>query len=66
MVLVTVCASSSQVPAWRMSYSVVTMRAPVGQTATQLPQKTHAESGRATPNSVEISAPKPRSVTEIA
>jgi len=38
MVVVTVCRDSSQVPAWRMSCSLLNISAPVGQTPMQLPQ----------------------------
>ena len=66
MVSVTVWADSSQVPATRMSNSDVNIRAPVGHTPMQLPQYTHAESGRPTFHSVEIRASKPRPATAIA
>ena len=38
IVSVVCCAPSSQVPAERMSNSVLAMSAPVGQTSMQLPQ----------------------------
>src|SRR5712692_10561262 len=66
MVVVTVCRDSSHSPAWRNSYSLAGMSAPVGQTPMQLPQYTHAESGRLTSNSVEILASNPRPATAIA
>src|SRR5262247_489228 len=52
MVSVCVCAASFQVPAWRISYSLRNISAPVGQTPIQLPQYTHAESVSGTANSV--------------
>ena len=42
------------------------MSAPVGQTAMQLPQYTHAESGSGLANSVAMRASKPRPATAIA
>src|SRR6266550_6349461 len=62
----TVSLSASHVPAWRFSYSATDISAPVGQTAMQLPQYTHADSGRVTSSSVEMCAPKPRPATAIA
>ncbi len=38
IVSVLVCRDSSQVPAWRISYSLRNIKAPVGQTPMQLPQ----------------------------
>ena len=38
----------------------------VGQTAMQLPQYTHADSGNSTSNSVEMCESKPRPATAIA
>src|SRR5918995_1918186 len=66
IVLVTVCASSSQVSAARMSCSDLNIRAPVGQTPMQFPQYTQADSSNGTANSVEILASKPRPATAIA
>src|SRR5829696_207642 len=63
---VVVCADSSQVPASRMSRSLLNISAPVGQTPMQLPQYTHAESGRGVSHSVEMRASKPRPATAIA
>jgi hypothetical protein len=63
---VTVCRDSSQVPASRISCSLVNISAPVGHTPMQFPQYTHAESGNPTSNSVEILASNPRPATEIA
>src|SRR5262245_4876342 len=65
-VVVLVCFDSSQVSAARMSYSVLNDSAPVGHTSTQLPQKTHAESGSSAANSVEIWASNPRPAIWIA
>ena len=42
------------------------MSAPVGHTAMQLPQYTHAESGSGLAYSVEMRASKPRPATVIA
>ena len=42
------------------------MSAPVGQTAIQFPQYTHAEPGSGIENSVEIRASNPRPATAIA
>ena len=53
-------------PAARRSYSLLNMSAPVGQTAMQLPQYTHAESGSGLANSVAMRASKPRPATAIA
>src|SRR5207237_9419389 len=58
--------AGSQVPATRLSYSAFDISAPVGQTAMQLPQYTHADSGSVTSSSVEMCAPKPRPATAIA
>src|SRR5690349_7062628 len=66
IVEVTVCAGSSHLPASRMSRSDLNISAPVGQTPMQLPQYTHADSGRVTFHSVEIRASKPRPATVIA
>jgi hypothetical protein len=66
IVWVTAWAASSHVPAARMSCSDLNMSAPVGQTPMQLPQYTHAESGRGVSHSVEIRASKPRPATAIA
>ena len=60
------CFDSSQVPASRRSNSLFGMSAPVGHTATQLPQYTHADSGSATSSSVEMCESKPRPATAIA
>src|SRR6266404_3677280 len=60
------CFSSSHVPDSRISYSLDAISAPVGQTATQLPQYTHADSGSGTSSSVEMCAPNPRPATVIA
>jgi hypothetical protein len=49
-----------------MSYSGLAIRAPVGQTPMQLPQYTHALSGRGTFCSVEMRASKPRPATAMA
>jgi len=65
-VFVTVCRSSSHVPAIRMSCSLVNISAPVGQTPMQLPQYTHADASSGTAYSVEIRASKPRPATAIA
>src|SRR6267378_6700315 len=63
----TTCSfSGSHVPATRLSYSAFDISAPVGHTAMQLPQYTHAESGSVTSSSVEMWAPKPRPATAIA
>src|SRR5581483_7505868 len=62
-VVTTRCLLSSHVPAWRMSYSRFDMSAPVGHTAMQLPQYTHADSGSVTSSSVEMCASKPRLAT---
>src|SRR4029079_2481076 len=60
IVSVVRCLDSSHVPAVRMSCSRLNIRAPVGHTPMQLPQYTHAESGRGTSASVEIRASTPR------
>src|SRR5262245_66344387 len=59
--IVSVCVmrDSSQVPAARLSNSVFAISAPVGHTAMQLPQYTHADSGSANANSVEMWASMP-------
>src|ERR1700756_630512 len=62
----SVCSSSRQSPASLRSNSLFAISAPVGQTATQLPQYTHADSGRGTSSSVEMWEPKPRPATVIA
>ncbi len=49
-----------------MSNSVFAISAPVGQTAMQLPQYTHADSGSATANSVLMRASNPRPATAMA
>ena len=66
IVSVTVCCAGSQVPAARMSYSGLAIRAPVGHTPMQLPQYTHADCGSGTACSVEIRASNPRPATAIA
>src|SRR5436190_16097079 len=66
IVSTVVCSSSFQVPAARSSYSRLAIRAPVGHTAMQLPQYTHADSGSGTANSVEMRASNPRPATAIA
>src|SRR5690242_8600173 len=65
-VRVTVCRASSQVPACRWSYSDLNISAPVGHTAMQLPQYTHAELGSGVANSVAMRASKPRPATAMA
>src|SRR3954469_19067170 len=62
----TVSPPGSHVPATRLSYSAFDINAPVGHTAMQLPQYTHADSGSVTSSSVEMCAPKPRPATAIA
>src|SRR6185503_2201391 len=57
-VVTTSCCDSSHVPSRRMSYSRFDISAPVGHTAMQLPQYTHAESGSVTSSSVEMCASK--------
>src|SRR5690348_5704323 len=66
IVLTCVCFDSSHVPASRRSNSLLNMSAPVGQTAMQLPQYTHADLGSGTSHSVEMWASKPRPATAIA
>src|SRR5690606_33598985 len=66
IVLVTVCADSSHVPASRMSNSDLNMSAPVGQTPMQLPQYTQADVGRGVSYSVATRASKPRPAIAIA
>ena len=66
MVFVSVCAASSHAPAARMSNSVLKLRAPVGQTAMQLPQYTHAESVSGASCSTGMVFPKPRPATAMA
>src|SRR5262245_19293393 len=66
IVSVTVCSSSFQVPASRISCSLRNISAPVGHTPMQLPQYTQADSGRPTSNSVEIRASNPLPATAIA
>ena len=66
IVSVLFCSSSFQLPSARMSNSRLAISAPVGHTAMQLPQYTHAESGRETASSVEIRASNPRPATAIA
>src|SRR4051794_21761712 len=66
MVSVCVCWDSSQRAASRSSCSEANISAPVGQTAMQLPQYTHAESGSGLANSVEMRASNPRPATVIA
>src|SRR3954468_10474938 len=58
--------ASSQVPSRLLSYSILSISAPVGQTAMQFPQETQAERGSGTPSSVEIPAENPLPATEIA
>src|ERR1700754_615802 len=65
-VSVSVWRVSSQVPASRRSCSEANISAPVGHTAMQLPQYTHADSGRGYAYSVEMRASKPRPATAIA
>ncbi len=65
-VRVTVWASGSQAPAARSSCSDRNMRAPVGHTAMQLPQKTQAESVRGRSCSTAIVASNPRPATVMA
>src|SRR5947209_17883554 len=65
-VVTTFSFSGSQVPATRLSYSAFDISAPVGQTAMQLPQYTHADSGSSTSSSVEMWESKPRPATAIA
>ena len=50
----------------RSSCSEANISAPVGQTAMQLPQYTHAESGSGLAYSVEMRASKPRPATVMA
>src|ERR1051326_303681 len=66
--IVVVCSwrDSSHVPVWRISYSLLNISAPVGQTPMQLPQYTQADSGSGTWNSVAIEAEKPRPETAMA
>src|SRR5882757_8132971 len=66
IVSVCVCLVSSQVPAFRMSCSLLNINAPVGHTPMQFPQYTHAESGSGTFSSVEMRASNPRPATAIA
>ncbi len=66
IVSVAVMRDSSHVPAARLSNSVFAISAPVGHTAMQLPQYTHADSGSGTANSVEMCASNPRPATAIA
>jgi hypothetical protein len=66
IVWVCVWRSWSQVPSSRMSNSLLNMSAPVGHTAMQLPQYTHAESGSGLANSVAMRASNPRPATAIA
>src|SRR6185436_6647903 len=66
MVSVAVCADGAQPPLARRSYSRLTINAPVGQTAMQLPQYTHADFGNAAANSVEMRASNPRPATAMA
>src|SRR4029077_17336126 len=65
-VAVTLWRDSSQVPAARMSCSLLNISAPVGHTPMQLPQYTHADSGCSTVNSVEMWESNPRPATPIA
>src|SRR5688500_19961571 len=60
IVFVTVCSSSSQVPAARMSCSDLNINAPVGHTPMQFPQYTQADSSSGTAYSVETRASNPR------
>jgi hypothetical protein len=66
MVSVLVCLDASHVPAWRISYSLENMSAPVGHTPMQLPQYTQADSGNGTAYSVEMRASKPLPATAMA
>src|SRR5436305_9129781 len=66
IVSVTVCFDSSHFPLSRRSCSLLNISAPVGQTPTQLPQNTHAESGSEVSCSVEMRASNPRPATPIA
>ncbi len=59
IVFVTACCSSSQVPAARMSCSLLNISAPVGQTPMQLPQYTQALASSGTAYSVEIRRVEP-------
>ena len=49
-----------------MSNSSFAINAPVGHTAMQLPQYTHAESGNGTASSVEMRASNPRPAIAMA
>src|SRR6266576_4795558 len=62
-VVTTFSFSASHVPSTLLSYSAFDISAPVGHTAMQLPQYTHADSGSSTANSVEIRASNPRPAT---
>src|SRR3954453_13521604 len=53
-------------PACRNSYSCVGINAPVGQTAMQFPQYTHADSGNGKGGSVGMFESKPRPATALA
>src|SRR3954465_1380768 len=66
--IVSACVwlDSSQLPSSRSSCSEANISAPVGQTAMQLPQYTHAESGSGLANSVEMRASNPRPATVMA
>src|SRR5262245_43154470 len=66
IVFTCVWRDSSHVPACRWSNSLFGISAPVGQTSTQLPQYTHADSGSATSSSVEMCEANPRPATAIA
>ena len=66
IVSVVVSRDSSQFAGSRLSNSRFAISAPVGQTAMQLPQYTHADSGSGTANSVEMCASNPRPATAIA
>src|SRR5579862_4374536 len=66
IVSVTDWRLSSHVPASRRSCSELNIRAPVGHTAMQFPQYTHADPGSGTENSVEMRASKPRPATAMA
>src|SRR5664279_5642676 len=60
------CFDSSHEPSARLVCSLVNISAPVGHTAMQLPQYTHADPGSGVANSVEMRASNPRPATAIA
>src|SRR5690348_18338179 len=66
IVSVCVCFDSFQVPAARMSYSLLAINAPVGQTPMQFPQYTQADSVSGISNSVAMCAWNPRPATPMA